>query len=190
MAVKIRLQRFGKKKQPVYRVVVMDGRKPRDGRYIEAIGRYEPRQDPSLIEIDNDRALDWLMKGAQPTETAQKLLEISGAWARFKVAKGEIYTVRTRAVPTVEEVEADVVEQVVEEAAAVEAVFEAAEHAEVVVEEVEVAVEEVVEEAAAVEAVVEEVEVEVEEVVEEAEAAQEVVEAAAEPETEPEEDSK
>ena len=145
MAVKIRLQRFGKKKQPVYRVVVMDGRKPRDGRYIEAIGRYEPRQDPSLIEIDNDRALDWLMKGAQPTETAQKLLEISGAWARFKVAKGEIYTVRTRAVPTVEEVEADVVEEVVEEAAAVEAV----------VEEVEVAVEEVVEEAEAAQEVVE-----------------------------------
>ncbi|MFW2340991.1 MAG: 30S ribosomal protein S16 [Acidimicrobiia bacterium] len=106
MAVKIRLQRFGKKKQPVYRVVVMDGRKPRDGRYIEAIGRYEPRQDPSLIEIDNDRALDWLMKGAQPTETAQKLLVVSGAWARFKVAKGEIYTVGESA-PVVEEVEAE-----------------------------------------------------------------------------------
>jgi small subunit ribosomal protein S16 len=145
MAVKIRLQRFGKKKQPVYRVVVMDGRKPRDGRYIEAIGRYEPRQDPSLIEIDNDRALDWLMKGAQPTETAQKLLEISGAWARFKVAKGEIYTVAARAVPTVEEVEADVVEEVVEEVAAVEAV----------VEEDEVATEEAVEEAEAVQEVVE-----------------------------------
>jgi len=106
MAVKILLQRFGKKKQPVYRVVVMDGRKPRDGRYIEAIGRYEPRQDPSLIEIDNDRALDWLMKGAQPTETAQKLLVVSGAWARFKVAKGEIYTVGESA-PVVEEVEAE-----------------------------------------------------------------------------------
>ncbi len=107
MAVKIRLQRFGKKKQPVYRVVVMDGRRPRDGRYLEAIGRYEPRQDPSLIEIDNDRALDWLMKGAQPTETAQKLLEVSGAWARFKVAKGEIYTVGVKAAPTVEEADAD-----------------------------------------------------------------------------------
>lgn len=106
MAVKIRLQRFGKKKQPVYRVVVMDGRKPRDGRYIEAIGRYEPRQDPSLIKIDNDRALDWLLKGAQPTETAQKLLVVSGAWARFKVAKGEIYTVGESA-PVVEEVEAE-----------------------------------------------------------------------------------
>ncbi len=107
MAVKIRLQRFGKKKQPVYRLVVMDGRKPRDGRYIEAIGRYEPREEPSVIEIDNDRALDWLMKGAQPTETAQKLLVISGAWARFKVAKGEIYTVANQAAPAVEEAEAD-----------------------------------------------------------------------------------
>ena len=71
----------------------MDGRKPRDGKYIEQIGRYEPRQDPSLIEIDNERALDWLHKGAQPTERAQKLLEISGAWAQFRVDKGEIPTV-------------------------------------------------------------------------------------------------
>mgnify|MGYP001824408257 CR=1 FL=1 len=123
MAVKIRLQRFGKKKQPVYRVVVMDGRKPRDGRYIEAIGRYEPRQHPSLVEVDNDRALDWLMKGAQPTETAQKLLEISGAWARFKVAKGEIYTVGEKPAPVIEEVEAaadaDATEAAVEEVEAV-----------------------------------------------------------------------
>jgi small subunit ribosomal protein S16 len=93
MAVKIRLTRTGKKKQPTYRVVVMDSRKPRDGRYIEQIGRYDARQDPSLIEIDNDRALDWLRKGAQPTERAQKLLEISGAWAQFRVDKGEIHTV-------------------------------------------------------------------------------------------------
>jgi len=139
MAVKIRLQRFGKKKQPVYRVVVMDGRKPRDGRYIEAIGRYEPRQHPSLVEVDNDRALDWLMKGAQPTETAQKLLEISGAWARFKVAKGEIYTVGEKPAPVIEEVEAaadaDATEEAVEEVEAV--VEEAAEKAEAVVETVE-----------------------------------------------------
>ena len=107
MAVKIRLTRMGKKKQPTYRVVVVDSRKPRDGAFIEQIGRYDPRQEPSLIEIDNDRALDWLMKGAQPTETAQKLLEISGAWARFKVAKGEIYTVGEKAAPVVEEVEAE-----------------------------------------------------------------------------------
>ena len=93
MAVKIRLMRKGKKKQPTYRVVVADGRSPRDGRFIEAIGRYDPRQEPSVVEIDNDKALDWLRKGAQPTEPVRKLLEISGAWARFKVAKGEIFTV-------------------------------------------------------------------------------------------------
>ena len=93
MAVKIRLTRTGKKKQPTYRVVVMDSRKPRDGKYIEQIGRYDARQEPSLVEIDNERALDWLHKGAQPTERAQKLLEISGAWAQFRVDKGEIHTV-------------------------------------------------------------------------------------------------
>jgi small subunit ribosomal protein S16 len=93
MAVKIRLTRTGKKRQPTYRVVVMDSRKPRDGKYIEQIGRYDARQDPSIVEIDNERALDWLRRGAQPTERAQKLLEISGAWAQFRVAKGEIHTV-------------------------------------------------------------------------------------------------
>ena len=93
MAVKIRLKRMGKKKQPTYRVVVADGRSPRDGRFIEAIGRYDPRQEPSIVEIDNDKALDWLRKGAQPTDPVRKLLEISGAWSRFKVAKGEIHTV-------------------------------------------------------------------------------------------------
>ena len=137
MAVKIRLQRFGKKKQPVYRVVVMDGRKPRDGRYIEAIGRYEPRQSPSLIEIDNDRALDWLMKGAQPTETAQKLLEVSGAWGRFKVAKGEIYTVGSNVAPTVDEADADADAEPTEDLA--EESTEIVETAEAIAEEVVVA---------------------------------------------------
>ncbi len=93
MATKIRLTRLGKKKQPTYRLVVMDSRKPRDGRYIEQLGIYDPRQQPSLIRIDNERALYWLRTGAQPTERAQKLLEISGAWTQFKVAKGEIHTV-------------------------------------------------------------------------------------------------
>jgi small subunit ribosomal protein S16 len=93
MSVKIRLTRMGKKKQPTYRVVVMDSRKPRDGAYLEQIGRYDPRQEPSIVEIDNERALDWLMKGAQPTERARKLLEISGAWMQFRVAKGDVYTV-------------------------------------------------------------------------------------------------
>ncbi len=98
MAVKIRLTRMGRKKQPSYRVVVMDSRKPRDGAYIEQIGRYDPREDPSIVEIDNDRALDWLSKGAQPTERVQKLLEISGAWTRFRVSKGDIHTIDTKPV--------------------------------------------------------------------------------------------
>jgi small subunit ribosomal protein S16 len=102
MPVKIRLTRMGKKKQPSYRVVVVDSRKPRDGAYIEQIGRYDPRQDPSLIEINNDRALDWLQKGAQPTERAKKLLEISGAWTRFAIDRGEIHTVGSIAAPAPE----------------------------------------------------------------------------------------
>jgi small subunit ribosomal protein S16 len=93
MAVKIRLTRLGKKKQPTYRVVVMDSRRARDGQYIEQLGFYDPRQEPSLIQIDNERALHWLTTGAQPTERAKKLLEISGAWTQFKIAKGEIHTV-------------------------------------------------------------------------------------------------
>jgi len=64
MAVKIRLKRMGKRKQPVYRVVVSDSRKARSGNYIEAIGFYDPRQDPSVVEVENDRAIDWLQKGA------------------------------------------------------------------------------------------------------------------------------
>ncbi|MBP7928547.1 MAG: 30S ribosomal protein S16 [Acidimicrobiia bacterium] len=79
MAVKIRLMRGGKKKQPTYRVVVADERSPRDGRFVEIIGFYNPRQEPSVIEIDNDRAAHWLSVGAQPTDAAAKLLKISGA---------------------------------------------------------------------------------------------------------------
>ncbi|MGQ0679061.1 MAG: 30S ribosomal protein S16 [Actinomycetota bacterium] len=76
--VKIRLRRIGKKKQPTYRVVVADARAPRDGRFIESIGRYAPREEPSLVEIDHDRAIEWLGKGAQPTEAVTKLLQIVG----------------------------------------------------------------------------------------------------------------
>lgn len=93
MAVKMRLMRMGKKKSPSYRVVVVDGRAPRDGRYIEQIGRYDPQQDPSLVEIDNDRATDWLSKGAQPTEAVEKLLNISGALNTMKIRRGQIHTV-------------------------------------------------------------------------------------------------
>ena len=86
MAVKLRLMRMGKTKQPTYRVVAADSRSPRDGRFIEIVGTYEPRQDPSRVLIDNDKALKWLRDGAQPTERVQKLLVESGAWAQFKGA--------------------------------------------------------------------------------------------------------
>ncbi len=81
--VKIRLMRVGKKKQPSYRVVVADSRSPRDGRIIEAIGHYQPRQEPSVVNIDNERALYWLQRGAQPSDPVRKLLELSGAWSSF-----------------------------------------------------------------------------------------------------------
>lgn len=84
MAVKLRLMRMGKKKQPTYRVVAADSRAPRNGRFIEIIGFYEPRQEPSVVRIDNDRALHWLRHGAQPTERVEKLLKISGAWEDFR----------------------------------------------------------------------------------------------------------
>ncbi len=93
MAVKMRLMRMGKTKSPHYRVVVMDGRAPRDGRYIDLIGRYDPRQEPSVIGIDNAKAIDWLKKGAQPTEAVSKLLDASGALTQFKVKAGKIHTV-------------------------------------------------------------------------------------------------
>ena len=73
--------RMGKKKQPTYRVVAADARSPRNGRFIEIVGHYDPRRDPSVIVIDNDKAVAWLKKGAQPTETVAQLLEISGACA-------------------------------------------------------------------------------------------------------------
>jgi len=82
--VKLRLMRMGKTKQPTYRVVAADGRSPRDGRFIEILGTYEPRAEPSRVNIDNDKAVGWLRKGARPTEQVEKLLKISGAWDQFK----------------------------------------------------------------------------------------------------------
>ena len=87
MAVKLRLMRMGKKKQPTYRLVAADGRSPRDGRFIEILGTYQPRAEPSVVIVDNDKVVGWLTKGAQPTETVQKLLKISGAWEQFEAAK-------------------------------------------------------------------------------------------------------
>ena len=84
MAVKLRLMRMGKTKQPTYRVVAADSRSPRNGRFIEIVGTYEPRQDPSRINIDNDKAVAWLRKGAQPTDRVESLLKISGAWDQYK----------------------------------------------------------------------------------------------------------
>jgi small subunit ribosomal protein S16 len=83
VAVKLRLMRMGKKKQPTYRVVAADVRSPRDGRFIEIVGTYDPRREPSEIRIDNDKAVAWLSKGAQPTDRVRRLLEISGAWEQF-----------------------------------------------------------------------------------------------------------
>ena len=87
MAVKLRLTRIGKKKQPQYRIVVADSRSPRDGRFIEILGHYDPRQDPSVLTVDNDKAVKWMSEGAQPTERVAKLLQISGAMEQFEAAK-------------------------------------------------------------------------------------------------------
>ncbi len=78
---------MGKKKQPVYRVVAADSRSPRDGRFIEIVGTYNPRMEPSVIEIDNAKAVKWLRNGAQPSERVQKLLQVSGGWDAFKAGK-------------------------------------------------------------------------------------------------------
>ena len=78
MATKIRLARFGSKKNPIYRVVVADERAPRDGRFIEIVGRYNPRTEPSTIELDELKIRDWLSKGAQPTDSVRRLLKAKG----------------------------------------------------------------------------------------------------------------
>jgi small subunit ribosomal protein S16 len=75
LAVKMRLTRVGSKKNPIYRVVVADSRSPRDGKFIEIVGRYNPQHEPSLIELDEDKIRDWLGKGAQPSGAVQKLLK-------------------------------------------------------------------------------------------------------------------
>jgi len=199
VAVKIRLKRLGKLKSPHYRIVVADSRTKRDGRAIEELGRYVPTNDPSIIEINSERAQYWLSVGAQPTEQVAALLKLTGDFQKSKgdasakntvkpqVAK-EVFVADTKKKPVLKPREEivlkkeadkaaeDVVEAVVEAAVvegALEDVVEAA--AEVVAEE---AVAEVVEEAAA-EAVVEEAAAEVvEEVAAEAAPAEEAAEAA------------
>ena len=75
MAVKLRLTRIGSKKNPVYRIVAADSRSPRDGKFLEIVGRYNPQTDPSTIELDEDRIRDWISKGAQPSQTVKRLLK-------------------------------------------------------------------------------------------------------------------
>ena len=78
MPVKLRLTRIGSKKNPIYRVVVADSRSPRDGRFIEIVGRYNPQTEPSTIELDEDKVRDWLSKGVQPTDAVERLLKVKG----------------------------------------------------------------------------------------------------------------
>jgi small subunit ribosomal protein S16 len=78
MAAKIRLARIGSKKNPIYRVVVADSRSPRDGKFIEIVGRYNPQTQPSTIEIDEAKVKDWISKGAQPTDSVQRLMKAQG----------------------------------------------------------------------------------------------------------------
>ena len=133
--VKIRLRRMGKKKQPTYRVVVTDSRSPRDGRFIETIGFYNPRTEPPTVQIKEDRALYWLSQGAQPSDAVARLLRNKGTLDRFaRLKEGEdleslLAEVAAEEVAVVEEVveeavaeEADLVEEEepVEEAAPVE----------------------------------------------------------------------
>ena len=98
MSVKIRLMRMGKTKQPTYRVVVADGRSPRDGRYIEILGQYRPREEPSYFGVDDEKILGWLRQGAQPTDQVHKLLVGAGIWERYETdRKAQSRAARTAA---------------------------------------------------------------------------------------------
>ena len=94
MAVKIRLKRLGKIRAPYYRIVVADSRTKRDGRVIEEIGKYHPTEEPSLIQVDSERAQYWLSVGAQPTEQVLVLLKLTGDWGQFKGDKNAVSTVK------------------------------------------------------------------------------------------------
>jgi small subunit ribosomal protein S16 len=95
VAVKIKLKRLGKIREPYYRIVVADARTKRDGRAIEEIGKYHPKLEPSLIQIDSERALYWLSVGAQPTDPVKHLLTITGDWQKFKGLPGTEGTLKT-----------------------------------------------------------------------------------------------
>lgn len=87
MAVKIRLKRMGAKKQPHYRFVVSDARSPRDGRFVEELGYYNPTSQPAVVKVDEERVLEWLRRGAQPSETVRALLSRAGVWQKFRAER-------------------------------------------------------------------------------------------------------
>jgi len=116
--VRIRLRRVGKKRQPSYRLVVADSESPRDGKFIENIGFYNPRTEPPTIEVNNDRAVYWLSKGAQPSDAALRLLKKSGAMNEFAAFKGEA--------PVEEVVEEEEIGAVAEQETAVDEIDEEA----------------------------------------------------------------
>ncbi|GAA1963017.1 hypothetical protein GCM10009798_23540 [Nocardioides panacihumi] len=97
MAVKIRLKRLGKIRVPQYRIVVVDSRKKRDGRVLEEIGKYHPKEDPSFIAVKSDRAQYWLGVGAQPTEAVEVILKVTGDWQKFKGLPGTEGTLKVAA---------------------------------------------------------------------------------------------
>jgi small subunit ribosomal protein S16 len=99
VAVKIKLMRLGKIRQPYYRIVVADARNRRSGRAIETIGKYHPKNEPSLIEVDSERAQYWLGVGAQPTEPVQHLFEITGDWQKFQGLPGTEGTLKPQKEP-------------------------------------------------------------------------------------------
>jgi small subunit ribosomal protein S16 len=96
VAVKIRLKRMGKIRAPYYRVVVVDSRKKRDGRVIEEIGKYHPKEEPSLIDVTSERAQYWLGVGAQPSEAVEALLKVTGDWQKFKGLPGTEGTLKVK----------------------------------------------------------------------------------------------
>ena len=96
MAVKIRLKRLGKIRVPQYRIVVVDSRKKRDGRVIEEIGKYHPKEDPSYIDVVSDRAQYWLGVGAQPTEAVEAILKVTGDWQKFRGEAGAEGTLKVK----------------------------------------------------------------------------------------------
>ncbi len=127
MAVKIRLMRMGKRKQPTYRVVVADSRSPRNGRFIEILGYYRPREEPSAFDVDEDRALYWLKVGARPTEQVSKLLDASGVWDRFESETGHPPATKVKISTAIRKPKNAATEEDVPAASAVEAETEDAE---------------------------------------------------------------